>query len=100
MVSFVTAADRTDLFICQCKTLLAVTHIIPGACHSTSQLIHLFFRHIDNEDLAIQKQALTQKQKELAVLLDENKDYEEMEQAYQQWSGTEKEPMGQNRFHM
>lgn len=27
-------------------------------------------------DLAIQKQALTQKQKELAVLLDENKDYE------------------------
>ena len=51
-------------------------------------------------DLAIQKQALTQKQKELAVLLDENKDYEEMEQAYQQWSGTEKEPMGQNRFRM
>lgn len=50
--------------------------------------------------LAIQKQALTQKQKELAVLLDENKDYEEMEQAYQQWSGTEKEPMGQNRFRM
>ena len=23
-----------------------------------------------------------------------------MEQAYQQWSGTEKEPMGQNRFRM
>lgn len=51
-------------------------------------------------DLAIQKQALTQKQKELAVLLDENKDYEEMEQAYQQWSGTEEESMGQNRFRM
>lgn len=50
--------------------------------------------------LAIQKQALTQKQKELAVLLDENKDYEEMEQAYQQWSGTEEESMGQNRFRM
>ena len=40
--------QQADLFICQCKTLLAVTHIIPGACHSTSQLIHLFFRHIDN----------------------------------------------------
>ena len=52
------------------------------------------------EDQKSQIDSLTQKQKELAVLLDENKDYEEMEQAYQQWSGTEKEPMGQNRFRM
>ena len=49
-------------------------------------------------DLAIQKQALTQKQKELAVLLDENKDYEEMEQAYQAMVRDRKRTHGAKSF--
>ena len=49
------------------------------------------------ENLTDQKHTLEQKKKELSILLEENKDYDEMEQAYQQWSGLEKESIGRNR---
>ena len=50
------------------------------------------------KNLTDQKHTLEQKKKELSVLLEENKDYDEMEQAYQQWSGLEKESIGRNRY--
>lgn len=50
------------------------------------------------KNLNTQKRALEQKKEKLSILLEENKDYDQMEQAYQQWSGLEEEPMGQNRF--